>query len=97
MIPLPEAPVVWGKLIVCIDKADLVELHARFYDEEGILINLMNAYDVKIMGGRLIPTRLEMIPVNKKNQRTEMIYQQVSFNIPIGEGFFTTEKMRSMN
>ena len=97
MIPLPDAPVVWGKLIVCIDKTDLVELHVRFYDEEGVLINFMNGYDVKMMGGRLIPTRFEMIPVNKKNQRTEMIYQQIRFNIPIDEGFFTTEKMRSMN
>jgi len=97
MIPLPDAPVVWGKLIVCIDKTDLVELHVRFYDEEGVLINFMNGYDVKMMGGRLIPTRFEMIPVNKKNQRTEMIYQQIRFNIPIEEGFFTTEKMRSMN
>lgn len=97
MVPLPNAPVVWGRLLVCIDKKDLVELHARFYDEEGALVNIMNGYEVKMMDGRLIPTRFEMIPANKKNQRTEMIYQQISFNKPIPEGFFTTEKMRTMN
>jgi hypothetical protein len=97
MKPLPDAPVVWGRLIVCIDKKDLVELHVRFYDEEDALVNIMNGYDVKMMDGRLIPTRFEMIPANKKNQRTEMIYEQIYFNKPIAEGFFTTEKMRSMN
>jgi len=68
MTPKPEAAVVWGKLIVCIDKKDLLELHTRFFDEEGNLVNIMNAYDIKRMDDRLIPTRFEMIPVDKKNQ-----------------------------
>jgi outer membrane lipoprotein-sorting protein len=96
MTPKPEAAVVWSKLIVCIDKKDFIELHSRFYDEEGSLLNIMNASDVKIMDGRLIPTKFEMIPVEKKNQKTEMIYRSIRFNIPLDDGFFTTEKMRSV-
>lgn len=94
MIPKPEAAVVWGKLLVCIDKKDFIELHTRFYDEEGKLINIMNASDIKLMDGRLIPTRFEMLPTDKKNQRTEMIYKKILFNRPIEDGFFTTEKMK---
>jgi hypothetical protein len=94
MIPKPEAAVVWGKLIICIDKKDMLELHTRFYDEDGVLINTMNSYDVKIMDDRLIPTRFEMIPANKKNQRTEMIYKRIQYNKPIEDGFFTTERMK---
>lgn len=97
MIPKPEAAVVWGKLIVCIDKRDLLELHTRFYDEDGTLINTMNAYDVKIMGGRLIPTRFEMIPANKKNQKTEMIYKTIRYNQTIEDGFFTSERMKTVS
>jgi hypothetical protein len=37
-----------------------------------------------------------MIPVEKKNQKTEMIYRSIRFNIPLDDGFFTTEKMRSV-
>lgn len=96
MMPKPEAAVVWSKLIVCIDKKDFLELHSRFYDEEGNLMNIMNAFDVKTMDGRLIPTRFEMIPVEKKNQRTEMIYRSIRFNVPLEDGFFTTENMRSV-
>lgn len=94
MIPKPEAAVVWSKLIVCIDKIDFLELHTRFYDEDGKLINIMNAYDIKIMGGRLIPTHFEMIPTDKKNQKTEMIYKNIQYNKPIEDNFFTTEKMK---
>ncbi len=96
MIPKPEAAVVWGKLIVCIDKKDFLELHTRFYDEDGALINTMNAFDIKLMDERLIPTRFEMIPADKKNQRTEMIYKNVKYNKPLDDNFFTTERMKTL-
>jgi outer membrane lipoprotein-sorting protein len=96
MIPKPEVAVVWSKLIVCIDKKDYLELHTRFYDEDGKVINIMNAYDIKTMDGRLIPTRFEMIPTDKPKQKTEMIYRSVLFNRPIEDGFFTTEKMKTL-
>lgn len=96
MTPKPEAPVVWSRLLVCIDKKDFLELHTRFYDEDGQLINTMNAYEIKLMDGRLIPTRFEMIPSDKKNQKTEMIYKSIRYNEPIPESFFTTERMRSL-
>jgi len=96
MIPKQDAAVVWGKLVVCIDKKDFLELHTRFYDEDGQLVNIMNAFDVKLMDGRLIPTRFEMIPADKKNQKTEMIYKTIKYNRPIDDGFFTSEKMKTV-
>jgi outer membrane lipoprotein-sorting protein len=96
MIPKPEAAVVWSKVIVCIDKKDFLELHSRFYDEDGKLINTMNSYDVKTMDGRLIPTRMEMIPIDKKGQKTEMIYKNIQYNKPIEDNFFTAEKMKTL-
>lgn len=97
MIPKPEAAVVWGKIMVCIDKKDYLELHSRFYDEDGTLTNTMNAYDIKEMDGRLIPTRVEMIPEDKKNQKTEIIYRRIVFNRTIEDSFFTLDKMRNLN
>jgi outer membrane lipoprotein-sorting protein len=97
MIPKPEAAVVWGKLIVCIEKKDYLELHTRFYDEEGALVNIMNGYDIKELGGRLIPTRIEMIPAEKRNQKTEIIYIKIAFNREIDDRFFTMDKMRNVN
>lgn len=97
MIPKPAAAVVWGKVIVCIDKKDFLELHSRFYDEDGGLINTMNGYDVKLMHDRIIPTRFEMIPADKKGQKTEMIYKNILYSSPIDDGFFAAERMKTLN
>lgn len=97
LIPKPEAAVVWGKLIMCIDKRDFIELHARFYDDEGELINTMNASEVKRMDGRLIPTHLEMIPADKKGQKTVLIYSSVVFNKPLPDAFFTLQQIKNLN
>lgn len=96
MIPKPAAAVVWGKVIVCIDKKDFLELHSRFYDEDGGLINTMNSYDVKMMHDRIIPTRFEMIPAGKKGEKTEMIYKNILYNQPLEDNFFNVEKMKTL-
>lgn len=97
MTPKPDAAVVWSRLIVCIDKSDFLELHTEFYDEEGVLMNVMNAYDIKVMDGRLIPTRFEMIPTDKPRQRTQMTYKSIRYNTPIKDDFFSTDNMRTLN
>ena len=96
MIPKQDAAVVWGKLIVCIDKKDFIEMHIKFYDEDGILINIMNAYDPKLMGGRVIPSRFEMIPLDKKGQKTEMIYKKIIFDEPLKDDFFNMNNMKTL-
>lgn len=96
-IPLPNTAVVWGKLKICIDKNDLMELFVAFYDEDGTLVNIMRAHDVKIMDSRMIPTRMEMIPVDKPGQRTEIIYHSILFDKPIDNSLFTLEQMRKPN
>jgi hypothetical protein len=97
MIPKPEAAVVWGKVITCIDKKYFVELNARFYDEEGELMNTMNGYDVKLMGGRMIPAKAEMIPADKPNQKTEIIYNSILFDKPIDDTFFSLQQLKNLN
>jgi hypothetical protein len=97
LTPKPEAAVVWGKLILSIDKKDYIEMNTLFYDEEGELVNIMNAYDIKLMDGRLIPTRVEMIPADKWNQKTELIYKHVLYDRPIEESFFSIERMKKLN
>ncbi len=97
LLPKPDAAVVWGKLILCVDKRDYLELSTQFFDEDGELVNIMSAYDIKLMDNRLIPTRVVMIPMDKKNQKTELIYKQVLYNRPIDDSFFTLQKMKNLN
>lgn len=96
-IPKPSTAVVWGKLLVSIDKKDLIELYTEFYDEEGQLINTMKADNIKMMDGRLIPTHIVMIPIDKQHQKTEITYASIQFNREIKAGFFSIENMKRVN
>nr|WP_290939116.1 outer membrane lipoprotein-sorting protein [Haliscomenobacter sp.] len=35
LLPKPAAAVVWGKVIMCIDKKDFLMLHVTYFDEDG--------------------------------------------------------------
>jgi outer membrane lipoprotein-sorting protein len=97
LIPKPNTAVVWGKLLVVIDKKDFLELYTEFFDEEGKLTNTMRGSDIKMMDGRLIPTRIEMIPADKKGHKTEIIYLSVQFNRQIDDNFFSIERIKQFN
>ncbi len=94
LIPTEDAAVVWGKVIIFIDKTEFLQLRVEFYDEDGYLVNLMNSYDVKEMGGRIIPSTMEMIPVDTPDKKTVMIYNSIEFDIEIDEDYFTTQNMK---
>lgn len=97
LIPKPNTAVVWGKLLVVIDKTDFLELYTEFFDEEGKLTNTMRGSDIRMMDGRLIPTRIEMIPADKKGHKTEIIYLSVQFNRQIDDNFFSIERIKQFN
>ena len=94
MIPKPDAPVVWGKLLTWIDKSDYLTLKTEFYDEDGYLVNTMYGKNVQEMDGRLIPTILEVIPEEEENQKTVIEYIDIVFDEPIDEKFFSVQSMK---
>ncbi|MBL7923206.1 MAG: outer membrane lipoprotein-sorting protein [Bacteroidia bacterium] len=96
MLPRPEAAVVWGKVLLWIDKKDFMMMKAEYYDEEGELINLMTSRDVRQLGGRLIPATMEMIPVKKKGNKTVMTYTQIVFDQPLTDNFFSIQNIQNV-
>jgi outer membrane lipoprotein-sorting protein len=93
MFPKPTAAVVWGRVNLSIDKRDDLMLHADYFDEDGTLINTMHTGDIKVLGGRMLPARLEMIPMDKKGHKTIMVYTSVTFDLPLEETFFSVQNM----
>jgi outer membrane lipoprotein-sorting protein len=96
MIPKPSAAIVWEKVIVWIDTADFLQLKAEFYDEDGALVNIMNSSDIKELGGRKITSKIEMFPVDKKGNSTVIIYNDIVFDAPMNDNFFTTRNMKQL-
>lgn len=96
MIPKPESAVVWGKVIVRIDKKDHMELRMDFYDEEGELTSVIQATEVGTIAGRMLPTKMEMTPIGKKGHKTVMKYDDLILDEPIDDSFFTTTNLKKV-
>jgi outer membrane lipoprotein-sorting protein len=96
LIPLPDATIVWGKIITWITTSGFDMWKSEYFDEEMLLINIENAYDIKNNGDRLIPTRMEIEPVTKKGQKTILTINNMLFNIPIEESFFSQQNMKKI-
>ena len=93
MLPKPQSSVVWGKVFLWIDKKDFIMLHAEYFDEDGTLVNTMHSSDIKMLGGKLLPAKMEMVPSEKKGNRTVLIYNSLEFDKVIDDNFFTTQNM----
>jgi len=96
LIPLPDAAVTWGKVITWITVDGFNQWEAEYYDEDSTIVNVMNASDIKRMGDREIPTKLEIDPVNKKGNKTVLVINSMIFNQPISESFFSQQNMKSV-
>jgi len=96
LIPLPEAPVVWGRIVLWIDKVNYMQLRVEFYDEDEFLINTMLSYEPKMFDGKLLPSRMEMIPADKEGHKTVMRTIKLEFDLPVKDGFFTVRNMKSI-
>jgi len=92
--PKPDAPVVWGKIVLWISKGEFHQVKAEYYDEEEYLINVMQASEPAQMDGREFLTRLEMIPVDEEGNKTVITYENIDFDIDISERFFSMQNMR---
>ena len=96
LIPKPNAPVVWGKVVMWISKGDYLQLKTEMYDEDDYLVNTMLGSKIQSMGGRTIPTHMEMIPAEKKGHKTILIYNSLNFDKPIQDAFFSVQNMKKV-
>ena len=94
MVAKEDAAIVWGHQIWWIDKKDILVLKAELYDEDGYLVRTEIGTEIKEMDGRLIPSRLELLPVEEKDNKTIVEIKGIRFNIPINENFFSQQNMK---
>jgi len=92
--PKPDAPVVWGKIVWRISH-DSMPLSEDYYDEHGKQIRHLAFDQVQHMGGRDIPTRWIMQPLNRPGKRTVMLLEQITFDATISDRVFSRSNLRS--
>jgi len=94
--PKEDAPVVWGKLLLWISKDQYHQRKIAYYDEYDELINTLITLEVKEIGGRMLPTRMEMQPADTPEQKTVLTYQKGAFNFDLPTSFFSLDNMKEL-
>jgi outer membrane lipoprotein-sorting protein len=94
LTPKPDAPVVWGKIVMWIAKKHDIILKTEYYDEDQYLVKTEVGSNLRLMDGRYMPTVFELIPADGQGNRTIVTMEEVRFNIPIEDAFFSQQNMQ---
>ncbi len=94
MIPKEDAAVIWAKVFKWITKEEFIQIKSEYYDEDNELIKSDLSYDFKKMDGRLIPTRIEIIPAGEEGKKTVLYIKSIEFDVDLPESFFSQQNMK---
>ncbi len=75
-------------------KEEYLQMKSEYYDEDDYLIKTELAYDIKTMDGRLIPSKFELIPEEEEGHKTMVVMDEIKFNEPIPDSFFSQQNMK---
>lgn len=92
-IPKPNAPVVWGKVVLTA-REDLIPLKTTYHDEKDKLVRTMTFSDISKLGGRDIPKTMRLDVVDKPGEYTEVVYEELEFDLKISERTFTLQALK---
>lgn len=93
--PLPDAPVVWGRLSVLVEgEGDPIPIRITYYDEALKEARVMHFSEVGERGGRRVPTRLVLQPSDEPDRRTVMTYEELDFETEVPDSLFSLQNLK---
>jgi len=92
--PKPDAPVVWGKLVLWIRTTDYVPRKEEYYGESGELRKVLTFDDVRSAGDRPYPMHWTMRTVTKPGHETVLEFHSIVFDQPIADRIFTQQNLK---
>ncbi len=93
MVPRPDAPVVYSKVVFYVTPDDWVPVRETFYDE-GTIIRTMTFSEVRTIDDRRIPMVMELRPADRPEEFTRMEYRELEFGVTLDEATFTRQGLR---
>jgi len=94
LIPRPDAPVVWGKIVITVQAEHYLPIQSWYYDEEMRLARTLTFSEITEMGGRKLPKVLRMVPADKPDEFTGIVYKEIRFEVDLADDFFSLGQLR---
>lgn len=93
LVARPDAPLVWGSILVQISAAKIPE-KIQYYEESGKLVRTMTFEEVKVIDGRRMPTVQRVLPADKPGEQTVMRFETMEFDVALPEATFTLQALK---
>jgi outer membrane lipoprotein-sorting protein len=94
LVPKPNAAVVWGKIVYYASVTQLLPVREEFFNEHNQMTKLLTCSNVKMMGGREIPTVYIMKTVAEPDRYTKMEILDIQFDNEIPESIFSFQNLQ---
>jgi outer membrane lipoprotein-sorting protein len=85
----------WQKIEWVVNEEGTLPVVAQYYDRKGRLARTMRFTDVKMMGGRKIPTRVLLETVDQPGHLTELRYLDMKFDVKLPDSLFSLSQLES--
>ncbi len=85
----PDAVGLWNTVEMVFAYDDWLPVMAQFFDRKDRLSRTMRFGDVKVLGGRRIPTLISIVPEREEGRRTEFRYLDVEFDVELSDDMFS--------
>ena len=82
----------WSRIEILLSDVDL-PVEERHFDRKGRLARTMMFDEVKVLGGRRVPSHIVLTPADAEGQKTEMRYLDVQFDVPIADDMFSLSRL----
>lgn len=96
LIPKPESAIVYSKVLMWVSKDKYLQLKVENYDERMELANTIIQSRIMMLGGRELPSYMEMIPSDKKGNKTIITIKRIDFNPKIEDDFFSVQNLKNL-
>ena len=92
--PKPDAAIVWDKVVYRIEITRKIPVSIDYFDEDDVLVRTMTFDKIENISGRWIPLKMIILPVEKPDEMTELVYENLEFDVTLRKDLFSISSLR---
>ncbi len=93
MTPRPDAPVVYTRVVQLLEAESWLPRRVDYYDGDEV-VRRMHFREPRLLGGRRLPALLELVPSDRPEEITRVIYEKMEFDLALEPGLFTPRGLK---
>ena len=82
----------WARIELLVSDERL-PVEERHFDRRGRLARTMRFDEIKVLGGRRLPSHISLTPADNEQQRTDMRYLEVIFDVTLPDDTFSLSRL----